>query len=152
MSLSSLYESTFQSRGSAWTTVNAVCFLASVWLLLWIVWGDRAAKVAEKQAYLFYNVLTTAVWCWEVIVVRKDQKWATIVEAVLAVFFLGDSVTVLLDWKFQNQHLKLMFVELSFNVVGFGYFVYTSRSGNEGYEDIRTVGTEEEEEIDGVSP
>lgn len=135
-----------------WAVVNAFCLVASVVLLSLIVFcaDDRPGKMLAKQSYLFYNLLTTVVWCWEVSlnlqrIHRQQQRqqstallrWTTYLELLFAVYFCGDSIKVLVDWKYKKQSMTLIVIDLVVNMIGYSYFVLVGQSRQKGgYDEI----------------
>ena len=61
----------------------------------------------------------------------------TYLELLFAVYFCGDSIKVLVDWKYKKQSMTLMVIDLVVNMIGYSYFALVGQSRQKGgYDEI----------------
>jgi hypothetical protein len=61
----------------------------------------------------------------------------TYTELAFAIDFFGDSIKVLVDWKYKKETVTLMKMDLLLNTIGYMYFlVFSGGNDEDGYEEI----------------
>jgi hypothetical protein len=123
-----------------WLAVNLVCWVASLVLLahlllsllLWEVEGDASLKPVAASLYLIWNFSTTVVWCVESGLKFLEQQhvlaptsrpssssqplgsgWALRLEVAVAIYFLADSIHLLIQWRLRDDDLEANLLEAS---------------------------------------
>jgi hypothetical protein len=124
-----------------WLVVNLVCWVASLVLLahlllsllLWEVDHDDSLAPFAASLYLLWNFSTTVVWCAESGLKWLEQRvlvttslptttttttplvsgWAQALEVVVALYFLVDSIHLLIKWRLQEDDLEANLLEAS---------------------------------------
>jgi len=139
---------------AAWFWINAACLAASLVLVadILVCWWDGEPELRPVAAalYLFYNVTTTLVWCFEIGWTAWEQQqttttrskvvddspscmrllhchgvtWPVRIELVLAVVFLVDSVRLLWEWRLRKDDLEANLWEALLNALAYLYVAY----------------------------
>lgn len=113
-------------RPLMWSIINGICFTYSLALFVIVLHYDEGSKVVKlaDQNYLFYSFLTTIVWCLEstlnAFVGNAEDSLLLYFQFILAVYFVGDSASLLYEWKWKDQELEV--VVLDTVVSGVSYF------------------------------
>jgi len=109
-----------QQSPLGWAVINAVCFLASVTLLIdvFIAQADLSERPVARAAYLVWNFGTTLVWLVEVSlsVNLSRLRWEHYVEIFLAAYFTVDSFHLLYKWKIRKQDIDEELWDVLINV------------------------------------
>ena len=98
-----------------WLMINLGCFLFSIFLLvdLLLAKSRSSERLFAAAFYIVYNWVTTVIWCveisfrmiWEKVHAGK-HGWDTLIEFLLAIFFLGDSIRLIFIWELKGQDIK----------------------------------------------
>lgn len=106
-----------------WLIVNSICFLSSLILFIEFLYSSVLSKINGNETnegedvslkieelYIVWVFLTTAIWCVEACLNAALEKYekrgiqkSTVVELVLAAYFLLDSLVLLFQWKLQGS-------------------------------------------------
>lgn len=111
-----------------WLFINFGCFVVSI-VLLFLAFLHPLAKEERvvRKMYLIYNLLTTAIWSAEVFLPTMEHErfwhagWKTNLELFLAVYFLLDSIVIIIEWKMKKNHTTEMEADLLINVLAYSY-------------------------------
>jgi hypothetical protein len=60
-------------------------------------------------------------------------------ELAFAIYFLGDSIKVLVDWRYRQETLTLMKIDLLLNMIGYIYFLVFGYDKDDGYEELGSL-------------
>jgi hypothetical protein len=125
-----------------WTIINATIFLYSIALLVIVAFRDEGDIAYDKLAqewYLTYDVITCLVWLLETSMTmtrtwcnqssdstKRTSIWEKlhIVEWILAIYFVADSITRIIRKKRGEDHTVDMALDIGLNVVGYGYILF----------------------------
>lgn len=129
-----------------WLSANSVCLLFSLLDIVLIALGpDRPGDHFARQFYLIYNFLTSIIWCLDIGCgvfgnVREDldrdgkssekeskrRKIMAYGELLVAVYFLLDSLIVVIKWKMpKHDHTEGMLVDCIINAIAYAFATYT---------------------------
>mmetsp|Transcript_5870 Transcript_5870/g.12543 ORF Transcript_5870/g.12543 Transcript_5870/m.12543 type:complete len:158 (-) Transcript_5870:682-1155(-) len=119
-----------------WTIVNLVVVFVSVVLLYDISFAfeDRKERPGAVGEYLAYNFVTTVLWVVEVslrthqVRINKEHKkleladdaWI-IVELLAALYFVGDSLHLVIEWKLKDEDLTEDSMDVVVGIISYSY-------------------------------
>jgi len=117
-------------RTAIWRTVNALCLVASVAFLCFMIWSPNVNDT--KTLYMVYDVTMTLVWCLEVVDRRQQLATSNMMfygELSVAIIFLVDSSMTLLAWNLKSENIYLIFMDLILNSAAYTYAFRNSLNG-----------------------
>ena len=131
---------------SFWLAANAACLVFSLINIVLIALGpERPGDHCARQFYLIYNFLTSTIWCLDIgcgvfgdvreeLNMRNDssdkdskrRKFMAYGELIIAVYFLLDSLVVVIKWKMpKHDHTNGMLVDCIINAFAYAFATYT---------------------------
>ena len=131
-----------------WLSANSLCLLLSLLDIVLIALGpDRPGDHFARQFYLVYNFLTSMIWCLDIGCgvfgnVREDlnredssekeskrRKITAYGELIVAVYFLLDSLVVVIKWNMpKHDHTDGMLIDCIINAFAYAFATYTLAS------------------------
>ena len=131
-----------------WLSANSLCLVLSLLDIVLIALGpDRPGDYFARQFYLVYNFLTSMIWCLDIGCgvfgnVREDlnredssekesmrRKTTAYGELIVAVYFLLDSLVVVIKWKMpKHDHTDGMLIDCIINAFAYAFATYTLAS------------------------
>lgn len=138
-----------------WCWINIACCIWSILLTIEILYTVNPLYEREgSQEYLIWSFGTTAIWCVEIgcnvyekVVIEKEKiGYVNIIEGILALYFLGESIDILWTWNNPEADFWGELLEAALNVAGYAYLAYTTAdcygpARREQVDDDEEVGT-----------
>jgi len=139
----------------SWLIVNGVILLWSTLLVLEIAIDSDLHPLEQTHLYLIWNFGTTFCWCIEVALTAlaneqeakttngaTDHAWATVLELVLAIYCIIDSIRLFRKWRRADGDIVGELMDATINMLGYGYLVvkaqplslFRSKMRNQKYE------------------
>jgi hypothetical protein len=124
----------------AWTIVNLTVVLLSISLFLDIdhATDNRAERPGAIAEYLLYNFGTSVGWVFEVTpkayVSWKNNEfgsagdggWIVIAESLASLYFVGDSIRLLIKWKLHRKDLDQPLMDAFVGIISYSYLTVES--------------------------
>lgn len=113
-----------------WTIVNGLVVLFSTILFIDILRAgeDRSERPWAVAEYLLYNFGTSLIWIIEVSMRAYEQSTvhkSLVVEWLLALYFVGDSTKLVVEWKIQEKNdLTENGLEALVGILSYSYMGY----------------------------
>jgi len=107
--------------------VNSLCLLASVvlFMLITIAEEESRGKNFATRCYLFYDFITTLVWCVEIGLMvwyhGNASNWESRIELLLAGYFASESSYALHRSKVKKQDLNTIFITVVLSLLSYLY-------------------------------
>lgn len=120
-----LQQITPERRPLMWAIINGICFAYSLILFIIALHYDEGSKVVKlaNQNYLFFNFLTTVVWCLEstlnAFAGTENSTLLYYLQFLLATYFVGDSAAVLYQWKWKQQESEVVILDTVVNAFSY---------------------------------
>ena len=125
----------------AWTIVNLTVVLLSIFLFFDIdhATDNRAERPGAVAEYLLYNFGTSVGWVLEVTPkayeswrsnkfgsLSNGDCWIVIAESLASLYFVGDSIRLLIQWKLHKEDLDQPLTDTILNIVSYSYLTFES--------------------------
>ena len=114
-----------------WCIVNLIVVVLSIILLIDLIFAvdDRNERPGAVAEYLIYNFGTSALWVVEVSLKSYDawknkfhiSSASIIAEWVLSLYFVCDSIHLLIKWKVNKKDISWNILELVLGIISYSY-------------------------------
>ena len=116
----------------AWLVINASILAYSLILFFMMVCGGPRRFVNfTKESYLWYDFITTAIWCLEAFLREWSSRtshrryiWMIRIELVLALYFVICSAISLYKFSFRTHKAEGDLINVVINAIAYAYMVF----------------------------